>query len=94
VQFAHTMEHYPMTEDQRHTLERGTATIMEILGEITDLLRACYDDQDMPVWRAGEARSAMQRLIWAIERQAPGEIQEGPAGGAADPPAALPSNMA
>ncbi len=83
-----------MTEDQHHTLERGMATIMEILADITSVLSACYDDQDMPVWRAGEARSAMQRLIWAIERQAPGEIQEEYAGGAVEPPESLPSSAA
>jgi len=83
------MKHYPMTGEQRQTLERGMATIMEILGDITGLLRACYDEQDTPVWRACEARAAMQRLIWAMERQAPGEARESYAGEPSEPPAAL-----
>jgi hypothetical protein len=67
------MKHYPMTEDQRQALDLGMAQIMETLRDIAGVLRACYDDQDPPVWRVEEARAAMQRLLWAIERQEPGE---------------------
>jgi len=70
------MSHYPMTEDQRRALDLGIATIMETLSDISDVLRACYDDQDPPVWRAEEARAAMQRLLWALERQVPPEAPE------------------
>jgi len=62
------MKHYPMTEDQRQALDRDLATIMEKLGDVASLLRACYDGQDPPVWRAAEALAAMQRLLWALER--------------------------
>ena len=65
-----TMGHYPMTEDQRQTLDRDLATIMEGLAGIETLVRACYDDGDERVDRAGEAHAAVQRLIWALERQA------------------------
>ena len=64
----HTMNHYPMTEDQRQALDRDLAIIMEKLGDVGSLLRACYDGQDPPVWRAAEALAAMQRLLWALER--------------------------
>jgi predicted secreted protein len=84
------MQHYPMTGEQRQTLERNMAAIMEILGDITGLLRACYDEQDTPVWRACEARAAMQRLVWATQRQAPEETQVTYAGESEDPPGALP----
>ena len=70
------MKHYPMTEDQRLTLNEHAATIIDLLKEITGVLRACYDDQDAPVWRAEEARAAMQRLLWALERQVPGRVEK------------------
>jgi hypothetical protein len=70
------MNHYPMTEDQRQAMDLGLATIMETLRDISSVLRACYDDQDAPVWRVEEARAAMQRLIWAMERQEPGQTPE------------------
>ncbi|MGA2594402.1 MAG: hypothetical protein ABSH32_31260 [Bryobacteraceae bacterium] len=62
------MNHYPMTDDQRQALDRNLATIMEKLGDVASLLRACYDAQDPPVWRAAEALAAMQRLLWALQR--------------------------
>lgn len=62
--------HYPMTDDQRQTLDSDVATIMESLRSIASLLRACYGDKDPRVWRAEEARGAVQRLGWAVERQA------------------------
>lgn len=61
----------PMTKEQRENLNRSLARIMEILADITALLRGCYNDQDPPVWRAEEARAAMQRILWAIDRQVP-----------------------
>jgi len=65
-----TTSHYPMTQDQRESLERDLAAVMESLRCIATLLRACYDDRDPRVWRAGEAYAAAQRLVWALERQA------------------------
>ena len=83
------MNHYPMTEDQRQTLDLGIATIMETLREIADVLRACYDDQDPPVWRVEEARAAVQRLLWAVERQAPAGTLEACAAGVPETPGSL-----
>jgi hypothetical protein len=64
------VKHYPMTQDQRQTLDRDVATIMENLGGIVTLLRACHGDKDEQVYRAEEARAAVQRLVWALERHA------------------------
>lgn len=63
------MNHYPMTKDQRDAMDRDLARIMENLRNIAGLLRACYSEKDHPVFRAEEARGAVQRLIWALERQ-------------------------
>lgn len=63
------MNHYPMTKDQRGALDQDLARIMENLRDIASLLRACYSEMDQPVFRAEEARAAVQRLIWALERQ-------------------------
>jgi hypothetical protein len=64
------LRHYPMTKEQRETLDRDLATILESLAGIETLLRACYRDEDPRVYRAGEASAAVQRLLWAMERQA------------------------
>jgi len=64
------MKHYPMTKEQRETLDRDLITVMDSLGNIAIMLRACYSEDDTQVWRADEARAAVQRLLWALERQA------------------------
>ncbi len=64
------MNHYPLTDDQRQTLNGDLAAIMESLGSVAALLRASYGDKDSRVWRANEARGAVQRLCWAVEREA------------------------
>lgn len=58
-----------MTTEQRQALDRDLASVMENLGNIASLLRASYGDKDPPVWRAEEACAAVQRLVWALERQ-------------------------
>jgi len=63
------MTHHKMTKDQRQTLDQDLATIMESLGSIANLLRACYGDADPSVYRAEEALAAVQRLLWALERK-------------------------
>lgn len=63
-----TTKHYPMTREQRQTVDRDLATIMASLGGIATLLRACHGDKDDQVYRAEEACAAVQRLIWALER--------------------------
>jgi hypothetical protein len=65
------MKHYPMTREQREILGRRLATIMEDLGDTAKLLNACYGDKDPRAARVEEARAAMQRLLWALERQTP-----------------------
>lgn len=50
-------------------MDRDLAAIMERIGRIANLLRGCYGDKDQRVCRPEEARAAVQRLIWAVERQ-------------------------
>jgi len=68
------MNHYPMSAEQRDELDQSMGTITEKLDDIVGLLRACYDDHDSRTLRAQEVRSAMQRLGWALERQACAEV--------------------
>jgi hypothetical protein len=42
---------------------------MQSLGDIAILLNACYGSKDPRVARAEEAHAALQRLLWALERQ-------------------------
>lgn len=76
------MNHYPMTEEQREGLDHDLATIMEKLGDTAILLNACYGDRDQGVERAQAAQAAVQRLLWALERE-PVPITIGNAGGSA-----------
>jgi hypothetical protein len=64
------MQHYPMTKEQRGFLDQDLATIAAKLGDVATLLSACYGDDDLPVRRSEEAGAAVQRLLWALERQA------------------------
>jgi|ERR1700682_4477848 hypothetical protein len=63
------MKHYPMTKEQREILDHRLATIMEDLGDTANLVNACYGDKDPRAARAEEAQAAVQRLLWALERQ-------------------------
>jgi hypothetical protein len=63
------MKHYPMTEDQQQTLNQELESTVTNLEDMTILLRACYGEKDMRVVRAEEANGAVQRLIWALERE-------------------------
>ena len=76
------MNHYPMTKEQRECLDHQLATIMEELGDTAILLNACYGDKDQRVERAQAAQAAVQRLLWALERE-PVSITSGNAGGSA-----------
>ena len=42
---------------------------MQSLGDIATLRNACYGSKDPRVARAEEAQVALQRLLWALERQ-------------------------
>jgi hypothetical protein len=63
------MKHHPMTKEQSEILDQDLATVMQSLGDITTLLNACYGSKDPRVARAEEAQAALQRLLWALERQ-------------------------
>jgi hypothetical protein len=63
------MKHYPMTKTQRETLDQDLATIVKNLGDISTLLNACYGEKDPRSVRAEESQAALQRLLWALERQ-------------------------
>ena len=63
------MKHNPMTQEQRAILENDVAEIMGNLGDIANILNACYGEKDPQVARAEEAGAAMQRLLWALQRQ-------------------------
>ena len=65
------MKHHSMTKEQREILNQDLATIMQNLGDIATLLNACYGSKDPRVARAEEAQAALQRLLWALERQGP-----------------------
>ncbi len=56
-----------MTDGERQALNGDLERMMEDLREITITLRACYNEKDPPVYRAEEARAAVQRLIWALK---------------------------
>jgi hypothetical protein len=64
-----TMKRHLMTKEQRKILDQDIATIMNNLGDISTLLNACYGEKDPRVARAEESRAALQRLLWALERQ-------------------------
>jgi hypothetical protein len=63
------MNHYPMTKEQREILDGDLAAIVKNLCEISTLLSACYGEKDSRVARAEESQAALQRLLWALERQ-------------------------
>ena len=66
------MKDYSLTKDQRQTLDRDLATITESLENTASPLRVCYGDEDRLVYRSDEASAAVQRLLWAMERQGSG----------------------
>lgn len=63
------MEHHPMTEEQRRSLDQDLKATMRTLESLTNVFRACYGGTDMTVLRAEEATGAVQRLVWAVERR-------------------------
>ena len=76
------MDRYSMTKEQREDLDHQLATIMEQLGDTAILLNACYGDKDQRVERAQAAQAAVQRLLWALERES-ARITSGNAAGSA-----------
>jgi hypothetical protein len=63
------MEHHPVTEEQRRYLDQDLKAATQNLENIASVLRGCYGETDRTVIRAEEATGAVQRLIWAVERQ-------------------------
>jgi hypothetical protein len=63
------MNDHSITKEQRDVLNQDLATIMQTLGDITFFLNACYGSGDSRVTRSEEAQAALQRLLWALERQ-------------------------
>jgi hypothetical protein len=63
------MKHHPITKEQCEILNQDLATIMQRLSDITNLLNACYGNNDPRAARAEESQAALQRLLWALERQ-------------------------
>lgn len=58
-----------MPLNQRQSLHRELGRIQHDLGNLTFLLRTYFSEEDGPVYRAEEARAAVQRLIWVFERE-------------------------
>jgi hypothetical protein len=63
------MKHQSMTKDQFEILNQDLEKIMQGLSDIANLLHARYGDEDPRVARAEESQAALQRLLWALERQ-------------------------
>ena len=63
------LKHHPMTKEQREILDQDLARVAQNLGDISTLLSACYGEKDQRAMRAEESQAALQRLLWALERQ-------------------------
>ena len=63
------MERRLIRKEQLETLNQDLATIVASMRDITTFLNACYGNKDACVWRAEEVQAALQRLLWALERQ-------------------------
>ena len=63
------MKHRPITKEQYEILNQDLATIMQRLSDMANLLSACYGNKDPRAARAEESQAALQRLLWALERQ-------------------------
>ena len=61
-----------MTTSTLANLNQDLETVMNTLRDIEKVVRALYDGDTAPTRRVGEAVGAVQRLIWAIERQPQG----------------------
>jgi hypothetical protein len=81
------MKHHPMTQKQREILDQDLATIVKNLDNISILLNACYGDEDPRVARSEESQAALQRLLWALERQNQPSTLSSEAGSACSPKA-------
>jgi hypothetical protein len=64
-----TSEHFPMTTQQRGSLIQDMAEIHAKLEDIATLARSCFGADGEPCIRAEEAKDALQRLQWALNRE-------------------------
>ncbi|MEO8594349.1 MAG: hypothetical protein ABI759_13615 [Candidatus Solibacter sp.] len=61
-------ERYPLTIAQLRQTKEDLAAMKDQADEISRMLSAGYGDADPKSIRAGELNSAIQRLIWELER--------------------------
>ena len=71
-------DRYPLTIAQLRQTKDDLTAMKEQAEEISRLISAGYGDADAKAIRAGELNSAIQRLIWELERS-------GVSAGAANP---------
>jgi hypothetical protein len=62
-------EREPLSIQQVQQLHEDVAELADCAQEITTLLQAAHGPEDPIAVRAQEARNAIQRLQWAMERQ-------------------------
>jgi hypothetical protein len=60
-----------MSQEPSDILDYDFATVMKNLGSMASLMSARYGYEDLRAVRAEDARGAVQRLLWALERQPP-----------------------
>jgi hypothetical protein len=65
-----SIQHYPITVEQRTQLDQDLKVIQERLQAIGILMHACYGDASHAAIRADEVDAALQRLKWELERLA------------------------
>ena len=61
-------DRYPLTIAQLRQTREDLSAMKDQAEEISRLLSAGYGDSDPKAIRAGELNSAIQRLIWELER--------------------------
>jgi len=72
---ATSIQHHPLTVEQRTQLDQDLTIIQERLQNIAVLMHAGYGEESHAAIRADEVDGALQRLKWELER-----MQEGGAG--------------
>ena len=65
-------DRYPLTIAQIRQTKEDLEAMKEQAEEISRLIAAGYGDADPKAIRAGELNSAIQRLIWELERSGVG----------------------
>ena len=65
-------DRYPLTIAQLRQTKEDLEAMKDQAEEISRLIAAGYGDADAKAIRAGELNSAIQRLIWELERSGVG----------------------